>query len=289
MQDTRTFQWHASTRKFLGGADGIARIQEILRGLIPKVLEETLYDWAEDLPWFRRKKLCLSEPGALFRLVQSERERLRPIFERYNRKLGPLIRGGTLPERDTGAIHVVSRDESHSVAFGYDEFGVLPRANELRNFLSIVRYRQAVPERSEDLTSLADYICRNVLSNDLFEWTYCCIGEEYEANNMDFGGGGARALGRDFSKTLPGFYWGNYFGPFLIDTLGPAKFASVPGCKVERLGPGIFVSNELPPDEWQSAEYQRNRIAAMEHLGRHFFFEKGKEMTGSLFPVQSPR
>ena len=104
---------------------------------------------------------------------------------------------------------------------------------------------------------------------------------------MDYSGGGAFALGIDDSKMLRGFYWGNYFGPFLIEKIGESKLAAVPGCKVERLGHGFFVTIELPPDEWQSSEYQQNRVAAMEHLGRHFFFEKGKELKGNVFPIET--
>jgi hypothetical protein len=279
--------WHASTRKFLGGPVGVAAIQKILRSLSPEMLDDLLFDWAEDLPWAQRKTLRLSEDGSILRFIQEENERLKPIFEQYNRKFGHLLfPSGPRPQRDSGSMHVINRDEGHSVSFSYFDFEPsMARADLYANSLSLYCYSRNVSELS-DRCSLAIRVCKKILTNDFFEWGYCCLGDEFDANNMDYSGGGACAVGSNqFSKILPGFYWGSYFGPFLIERIGRSKFDSVPGCDVEHLGHGMLVTNQLPSDAWQSPEYQRNRIAAMEHLGRHFFFEKGKELKGTLFPV----
>jgi hypothetical protein len=286
MNDELTLEWSAKTRRFLGTSHEFRAIQLILRSLTPEI-DQVLYDVAEDIPWPRRKTLNLDKEDALLNYAKEETDRQKPIFERWEREFGHRLTGRP-PKRETGGLFVQSRDAKCWVMFDWDQLGLLPGLVMFRNSLKLRCHNSRVS--SFDSRNSEDSMSRRIFSNDLFEWGHCCRGDEYSKNNMDNLCDGAHcAVGLDVSKMLPGFYWGNYFGPFLIEKIGESKFTSVPGCNVERLGHGILVTNEFPPDAWQSSEYQSNRVAAMEHLGRHFFFEKGKELKGSLFPVEPIR
>lgn len=263
----------------------LARIEQILRDLVPDFLDEILYEEDAQTPREERNNLNLTGVGSLQWCAERELVRPKPTYE-YAKRLWVKQGMNVQPKRVLGMLGFETRNRSRNVVLRFDERPFNMRPTDKYFFGNgLTLYSEDKTMASESRQGLAMLVSERVFANDIFDWGYCCLGDEYDTNNIDQTGGGVRAVGIDVSRQLPGFYWANYFGPFLIEWISKAKLASVPGCSVEQLGHGVLVTNLCPPDEWESHDFRKNRATAMDHLGRDLFFEKGNEMKGRLFPI----
>ncbi len=105
------------------------------------------------------------------------------------------------------------------------------------------------------------------------EYAFAVMDDEYEALNMDRSDGVA-AIGRDYSKYLPGIYWLNYFGTHLTGVLDRQKLLSAPATKVEALGNGVLLVQRERPDDWNLPEVVTRRRDIRKHIGAGYFFDR---------------
>lgn len=82
------------------------------------------------------------------------------------------------------------------------------------------------------------------------------------------------AVGRDFSRFLPGLFAINYFGRIYVELMGePAFHRLAAGGQAASTGSGWVVS-VAPPRHWNHAQVTASYAAALETLGGHHFFDK---------------
>ncbi|MBN1316704.1 MAG: hypothetical protein JXA42_14595, partial [Anaerolineales bacterium] len=66
---------------------------------------------------------------------------------------------------------------------------------------------------------------------------------------------GQSGIGFKLEKGIPGVYWGNYFGPFLVDWFGYKKIEKMPSIKKIWLkNGGLFFITALSPFDWNTPE-----------------------------------
>jgi hypothetical protein len=189
--------------------------------------------------------------------------------------------------RKLGELFFKGREGLKEVHFSFDECGLVARAGQTHfgNSLSLVWEDR---RRGTHLGEVCLAVMEQVFDNSLFDYGFCCISEQYEEKNMDYSGGGARAVGLDVSKALPGLYWGNYFGEHLCQLIGYETLMELPGYSSHHVRSGIIVANELPPDEWRQDNFLANEKATIGRIGSRFFFEKGKDHATVLCWSTSP-
>lgn len=93
-----------------------------------------------------------------------------------------------------------------------------------------------------------------------------------------------RAVGRDFSKYLPGLFWLNFFGKPYLNAIGTKRVATTPARVVERLKTGILVEIYEDPLLWNEEPSRILERAVRDHLGSEFFFLKGYETSKTKSP-----
>jgi hypothetical protein len=141
---------------------------------------------------------------------------------------------------------------------------------------------------------------RNIENLQAADWaqkafSYCCnewnllyangnFSQEFEAKNMDFTGGGVRAIGVDYSRYLPGIYWLNYFGKRYVDFIGKEKLLTTPAYKVEKIGYGILVQLHEDGSKWDSKEYRKVENNILNYIGRQYFFNLNNPDKKTLAP-----
>lgn len=268
-------KWVGCTRKLLAAANTVSQLETILRRLSGFVGNTLVVDGDSD----EATSLDLTGHNGLMPCIHDELVRSQKNIEQL-RSLG----AHEIPQqRPLGSVHFKTQDETKNIHLRFDEYGLAPVSNELRfgNTLSIESDETSAS--GDHLAEIAASVMTTVFDNDLFEFGFCCLSDQYDEHNLDRSDGGVRAVGLDASKWLPGFYWANYFGAYLCDLVGRDALATTPGCRCTQLTSGILVANRLPPDRWSDPEFTENACSAMNHIGSHLFFEKGKAATGTLF------
>jgi hypothetical protein len=85
---------------------------------------------------------------------------------------------------------------------------------------------------------------------------------------------GARGVGVELEKGIPGVYWGNYFGPFYVEWFGREKFETLPCMEKRWLDTGgIFFTTAPTPFEWDTPTARQLQQAVKDHLGADAFFD----------------
>lgn len=272
------FLLYADTRTNLLDDKPLFEIEEIVRRLASDILDTVLLlTLDESVPLERRERINVCDEGWLRDCVQLEIARSREATKKWR-----VYFAGPSADLRTSANDVrmaslsfVTPDGLSELHCKFDERALVPCGSDTHfgNRLSIYWDADA---RGDSLSASCLSVVRTVFDNDLFDYGRCCADDEYGTKNLDTSGGGVRAVGLDVSKHLSGFYWGNFFGAYLLEILGRGKVLSVPGCRSLPLGDGVFVYNELPPDAWNQPPYAASIRAAIDYLGDELFFEKGK-------------
>lgn len=269
-------KWHGRTRRFLAEENNVLQIEVILRELSNYLGKVLVVDEETD----ENTCLDLGVKEGLIDVVHDELVRLQYNESKLLTKLGVQ----KVPHlRPSGSVHFKTRDGSKGIHLRFDRYELAPvlDAFHFGNTLSIES--DEMEFSGEQLAEVGLYVMKTIFNNDLFDHGYCCLSGQYDALNLDRSEGGVRAMGLDASKWLPGFYWANYMGAYLCNHIGREKLLTVPGCSCTKLGSGILVTNDLPPDHWSDVTYKDNARSAMDYIGQYLFFEKGKSPTGTLF------
>lgn len=97
---------------------------------------------------------------------------------------------------------------------------------------------------------------------------------EFAAKNMVSDSEGTRAVGMKLREYFPGLYWLNYFGPEETQRLGRERLLAAPSYASMAIGHGTMLVLAASPQEWDSTEYNARAEAALDHIGRGFFFTR---------------
>ncbi len=98
--------------------------------------------------------------------------------------------------------------------------------------------------------------------------------DEYGAKNMDYEGGGARAIGLDLYRYLPGIYWLNHFGPPFAEFMGRDRLLSAPAFLTKEIGGGVTVQLHERPEMWDTPEGRETEARVLNHIDQRYFFSR---------------
>jgi len=265
---------NAKTRRSLLQADAIQEVAGILRALDWFLGDLCVVDYEDEKEVLREIAIT---GDTLDELVRGDIAASRRASERF-----AAFTGRVPPDpRRLGSLFFKSRAGLREVHFWFDERGLVPRAGET-HFGNLLSFVWEDSHCGKHLTEVCLAVMERLFDNALFDHGFCCVTDQYDGKNMDYSGGGARAVGLDVSKALSGFYWGNYFGAYLCKLIGAETLMDVPCCDSIQAQSGVLVVNKLPPDEWSQQAFLANEKAAMEYIGQRFFFEKGKAYPDAL-------
>lgn len=107
---------------------------------------------------------------------------------------------------------------------------------------------------------------------------------EYEVKVMGEGAG-AVAVGRDFSRFLPGVFVVNFFGQPYVDLFGGDCLLATPGVEAQRIDSGVSLDFGGSVASWNTVDVQRRMERALDHLGADAFFDKRAPRQRRRVPV----
>jgi hypothetical protein len=114
-------------------------------------------------------------------------------------------------------------------------------------------------------------------------WGSVRTGAEYQDKVMSKRGR-IEAVGRDFSRYLPGLFAANHFGPEYVDLIGRDRLLGVPSATASPVGDGVQVTLSDDPTAWDSPEYRRAEEAVLDHVGREYFYDAENPDRDSVAP-----
>jgi hypothetical protein len=100
------------------------------------------------------------------------------------------------------------------------------------------------------------------------------LSDEFSSKNMVDDDSGLRALGTKLTESLPGLYWLNFLGPPYLKLLGLDNLLSAPAYIVDKVDSGVLLMLDRSPLSWDSPAYKEREKAVLEHVGRHYFFQR---------------
>lgn len=107
--------------------------------------------------------------------------------------------------------------------------------------------------------------------------------KEWNAKNMELERG-ARAIGGDISRYLPGLYWLNFFGEPYRKLIGKERLLSAPAHEIVEVDAGVLVCLAERPESWDSPEYKAVENRVLDHLGREYFFDRNDTERKTVAP-----
>jgi hypothetical protein len=195
------------------------------------------------------------------------------------------LRNASTPvrERELGTAELSSNVPALSFVISVDAypFARMGRKLLLNNRIAASLDASAFPDRraavwvNEALTAMAEALQP--------AWAASYAHDEYVAKVM-LTKGRLEAVGRDFSRFLPGLFATNYFGPRYVDLIGKQRLLSAPAADVRELGEGVLVRILDDPLTWRTTHARRSTRRVLEHIGGRFFYSRWPRLFGSLAP-----
>ncbi len=108
--------------------------------------------------------------------------------------------------------------------------------------------------------------------------------DEYGAKNMDFEGGGARAMCLDLYRYLPGIYFLALFAPPFADFMGRDRLLSAPAFLTREIGNGVTVQLHERPEMWDTPEGRETEARVLNHIGQRYFFSREDPDSNTVAP-----
>jgi hypothetical protein len=184
------------------------------------------------------------------------------------------------PKRQIGRAVLKGTDDGLTIFMTHRDRTAVPELNS--TYAEV--YEQATIENRPAFEAL-----RNLFQELAFalsiRYAFCVDGCEFDAKNMIDDETGVRAIGRLLSKSLPGLYWLNYFGPLYVDLIGRERLLAAPAYEVKPLGEGVLLALDVSPDNWISPAYRQREQATIDHLGKQYFFSRDEPDRRTLAPV----
>lgn len=203
----------------------------------------------------------LGESERLLNLLNEEKARSEANQKRLARAIGtvsPFM-------RTLGSIHLARQDEE--IHLHFDKFPFSERAH-MWKFGNSLTIRIFESSRSSLLGKL-----KELYDSCDFEYGYVCHPDQYRDSNISVDNG-EKAVGLDFSRYLPGLYWGNFFSDRLCQLIGLTSSRQIEGHQLLRLKRGLFMCNLMSPDSWELPDFRRSATAARNCIGEEHFFDK---------------
>lgn len=245
--------------------------------LFQSLLRDRAPGWSAGLlaRWGHPKKVPVdvNEPGALARALRepafAAAERARKFDEANPGGLRPV-----LPGRVFGSEELRGTDYSLIVIPIIDDLVLMPIAGEWHwgNSITIQLCRarvEGIPAVRWAHDAFVE-LCRTLTPVH----AHAQMSAEYDAKNMFNEQGRVAAMGVDPSKALKGLYWLNYLGRPYRDLIGREQLLSAPAFAVQEIGDGIMLSLGDDARAWETPECREREQAVLDHLGRHFFFDR---------------
>lgn len=105
-------------------------------------------------------------------------------------------------------------------------------------------------------------------------WGAACDHDEFWKRNIHDDARGMWALGRDMSRSLPGLYWLNLFGPSYRRLIGDERLHNAPAVDTRLVGRSMAFTLYDGPQDWTTTDGVRRHHDVLEHVGRQFFFDR---------------
>lgn len=240
------------------------RLQEILRSCAPEWSSE-LHLEAYDRD--RRRPVDISERGAI-------RNILAPAGERGSTYEAMVETYGRPPhERLFGSVELRGKKPELLIVVSVDEYPLFRMRNghlKLGNSIDFQLRRKKVAgrEASEWAFEVFEQCCRQMTP----VWGAAYPPGQYDEKVMSEGPS-VRAIGRDFSRWLPGLFWLNFFGPRYVGLIGQRRLLSAAE-NAREVDSGVLVPVAEDPKRWDSEEYRQVERCIVEHIGQEYFFSK---------------
>jgi hypothetical protein len=151
----------------------------------------------------------------------------------------------------------------------------------LANGISLTALRKNVAgvSRADWMRSVFDGICEALDPS----WGAIYSRSEYRAKVMG-DGPALRAVGRDFSRHLPGLFSVNYFGARYADLIGERRFERIGAAMAWKVGSGWIVDVVSDPFSWNTRDSVSKNMDILDGIGPEFFFLKGRSGTETRAP-----
>jgi hypothetical protein len=180
---------------------------------------------------------------------------------------------GSGSERSLGSAELRGKGSSLIVVVSMDEdpFATTGDALTMRNSIAL----QLRASRIEGAVSYAwaNAIFERLCTDTAPYWGAVMSSQEHWAKVM-FDGPRIAAIGRDFSKYVPGVFASNFFGTTWSNRIGSDRLLSAPALRSRTLGNGIVVTLRENPTTWDAPPEMEKEHRVISHLGARHFFSK---------------
>ena len=260
--------------RFLGLADDLDALQALLGSLAPTWCSR-LREWNGPRD---QRPVDIGRDGALKAAVLAAAGRRGPTYAAL------VERHGAPPyERVTGSAELRGAGPELVVVVSIDEMVLSPLgpAKALGNHVALQVRRPGIEGQPGGQWLREAF---EALSAELAPaWGYACHPDEYWAKVMS-DAPSIRAVGRDFSRSLPGLFWLNFFGRRLRDSVGEDRLLSTPAHRVAAVDAGVAVELAADARSWSTPEYAGREALVREHLGADLFFSKAEPDRRAAMP-----
>jgi hypothetical protein len=239
-------------------------------GVLERVLREAAPTWSSGLriqleP--REHEPVDDRPGALSEAIVAAAAARGPLYH------ATVAEYGGVDERVSGSAEVRGASPALVVVASIDQrpFAWIGGALTLRNHVTL-QLRRAKVERRRAREWALD-VFRDLCERTSPAWGSVCDTGEYWAKVMSEGPTIA-AVGRDFSRYLPGLFAANFFGPPYVELLGRDRLLDAPAQEVAAVDAGVLLVRDAEPEAWDRPEREAADRRLLDHLGREHFFAK---------------
>ena len=249
--------------RFIGEDETLPTLQEVLLEAAP--------DWTRELHLYaaprERTPVSVSSPDALRDAVMSAATERGATYKRLAAQRPP-----TKPRRQ-GTAELRGADSALTVVVVIDERPLARMGDKLLlgNSITLQLRRAKIGGQAagEWATSVFEQLCARTEP----VWGAVTALDEYAAKVMS-DGPGAAAVGRDFSRFLPGVFGTNFFGPRYRDLIDEGGVREIDGVRAEPAGSGLIVELSRDPHDWDSPPRGELEQQVVDALGRDLFFSK---------------
>lgn len=256
--------------KFLGDTVVLDDLQVLLTTYAPT--------WAKGIRiWVERgdqRPIKISEPHSLYRAVMHTAAERGPTYETM------VAKYGAGDERVLGSAELRGKTDGLIVVVHIDQKPLARIAGRLLlpNSIALQLRRPRVEGRAA--RDWAFDMLRDACAVMSPVWASGHSSSEYMAKVMSNG----FALGRDFSKFLPGLFWLNFFGAPYVAAIGAQTLEKVPAHSNDGIDDGFMIQLHSDPSAWPTPEYRAAEERALRAIGTIFFFSKASPPATSSAP-----
>jgi hypothetical protein len=249
--------------RFIGEDDTLDVLQQTLTTAAP--------EWTRSLHVHEgpreRTAVDLSEEGALREAVMAAATRRGATYQQL------VARHGAVNPRRQGSAEVRGSSTALTVVVSVDEKPLARMGDRLLlgNSITLQLRRAKIEGRAagEWAAAVFERLCERTRP----VWGGVVALNEYDAKVMSDGPGLA-AIGRDFSRFLPGLFAVNFFGRRYRGLIADRGVREMEQVRTSDIGDGLLVELSRDPRDWEEPERRALERRVLEALGSDLFFSK---------------